>query len=286
MSCKTFSMPAGGERTASVECPICFGSAHRPHWRTEGFAFVRCSGCGHVYQNPQPVFADLERRYQDDYFTYERTNEEAFFKLMLLGLADIGFEGIEAGLPAGKAFLDIGCATGKLLAHMKSRGWAVQGVEISRPAAEFGMRERQLPIFIGPVERAPLVRGSFSFVHFSHVIEHVPDPRGFLTRIRSLLAREGHLVVVTPNIEGLQARLLRSAWRSAIADHLHLFKAANLDRLLRECGFIPLDWVTWGGLAKGLAPEPIKRPLDRLAKRFGFGDVMLCHARPDPAAGP
>ena len=33
--------------------------------------------------------------------------------------------------------------------------------------------------------------------------------------------------------------------------------------------------VTWGGLAKGTVPDFIKRPADRMAKRFGFGDVVL-----------
>jgi SAM-dependent methyltransferase len=286
MTFKTFSMPAGGEKMVPVICPVCASGAHRPHLRCRGFGFVRCRVCGHVFQNPQPVFDDLQRRYQDEYFAYERHNEEAFFRLMLLGLADIGFGAIEATLPPGRAFLDIGCATGMLLAHMQSRGWSVQGVEISRPAAEFGMRERRIPIFIGPVEKAPLAPASFSFIHFSHVIEHIPDPRGFLEKVRSLLADEGHLVVVTPNIEGFQARLLGPRWRSAIADHLHLFRRENLDRLLRETGFRPVRWQTWGGIAQGLAPRIVKQPVDRLAKRFGFGDVMLCHARARNGNGP
>jgi hypothetical protein len=33
--------------------------------------------------------------------------------------------------------------------------------------------------------------------------------------------------------------------------------------------------VTWGGLAVGTAASIIKVPADRLAKKFGFGDVVL-----------
>jgi len=36
---------------------------------------------------------------------------------------------------------------------------------------------------------------------------------------------------------------------------------------------------TWGGLAAGTAPAPVKRFADRAAKRLGAGDVMLIKAR-------
>ena len=85
----------------------------------------------------------------------------------------------------------------------------------------------------------------------------------------------GIALITTPNVDGFQARLFRENWRSAIADHLVLFSRRTLGRLLQESGFEVLDTVTWGGLALGSAPALIKKPVDRLAKRFGFGDVVL-----------
>ena len=52
-----------------------------------------------------------------------------------------------AGL-AGKRILDIGCATGRLLAGLESEGWTVRGVEICKPAAEYGIRNHGVPIHI------------------------------------------------------------------------------------------------------------------------------------------
>jgi hypothetical protein len=46
---------------------------------------------------------------------------------------------------------------------------------------------------------------------------------------------------------------------------------------MRE-GFVIEKTVTWGGLASGTAPAPIKRLFDRLAKKRGFGDVALIRA--------
>jgi 2-polyprenyl-3-methyl-5-hydroxy-6-metoxy-1,4-benzoquinol methylase len=276
---KTYSAVPGAERMADIVCPVCGASSVRPYWDCGSFFIKRCRDCGHLYQNPQPVFPDLKNRYQESYFDYEISNEDAFFRLMLLGLEDIGFSRWEECLKVKGAFLDIGCATGLLLSHMKGRGWNVHGAEICEPSARYGIEKRGVDIFTGPVEEAPFADGSFSLIHFSHLIEHVPDPRRLLSRVYELLVSGGAAIIVTPNRKGLQARLLRKKWRSCIADHLNLFDKQGLARILRKTGFVIRQTQTWGGIARGLVPAFIKSPVDKLAKRFGFGDVMLFYVK-------
>jgi len=243
---------------------------------------VRCSGCRLVFQNPQPVFDDLRRRYAERYFRYELENEHNFFGLMKLGLSDIRFDRLSAGIPRPRRFLDVGCATGMLLAHLRNRGWEVEGVEVCPQSAEHGVRERGLRIHVGTLEEASLPPDAFAVVHFSHLIEHVPDPRAFLCEVRRILAPDGHLIVTTPNVDGFQARLFGQRWRSAIADHLVLFSKRTLRETLARSGFRVVKVRTWGGLAKGAAPGWIKRPVDALAKPLGFGDVVLMLAVKQP----
>jgi SAM-dependent methyltransferase len=281
---KTYSSVPAQERMEDVVCPVCGAASVAGRWDCESFFIKRCTGCGHLYQNPQPVFPDLKNRYQESYFDYEVSNEEAFFRLMLLGLQDIGFSAWEEDLKARGGFLDIGCATGLLLSYMRGRGWKVRGVEICEASARYGMEKRNVDVFIGPLEQAPFAPEGFSLIHFSHLIEHVPDPRRLLAGVYDLLVPGGAAVIVTPNRNGLQARLLGRKWRSCIADHLNLFDKKGLGRILRETGFAIQKTKTWGGLAAGLAPAFIKNPIDRLAKRFGFGDVMLFHVK-KPLAG-
>jgi len=273
---KTFSMrPARTEIRVRVSCPVCGGSETALHWACGEFSFERCRNCGHVYQNPQPRFEDLKERYADEYFDYELTNDKTFFTLMQQGLSDIQFQELEAHLTDNRHFLDVGCATGVLLEHLSSRGWDVQGVEICEPAARYGRDVRKVPIHIGTLEDAAFADNTFSFVHFSHVIEHVPDPRGFLSEVRRVLQPGGFLVVVTPDIASFQAALYGSRWRSAIADHLHLFSHNGLFRLLSDTGFHVQKRKSWGGIPAGAAPNWLKRPADLLAKRLNVGDVML-----------
>ncbi|MFP4384762.1 MAG: methyltransferase domain-containing protein [Spirochaetia bacterium] len=271
---KTYNADVGIDRKQEISCPVCGSVRRKVKWKMEGADFRKCSECGLIYQNPQPVFDDLEKRYQDNYFKYELENDANFFGLMRKGLEDIDFYTIESQTD-DKSFLDIGCATGMLLAFVKDRGWNVQGVELCESSARYGIEKRGVPIHIGTLEEAPLKEKSFSFIHFSHLIEHVGDPRRFLETVNALLNDQGHMVLVTPNSAGFQARLLGAKWRSAIPDHLHLFNKRTMRKLLNETGFRILREQTWGGIAEGLAPKGLKRVLDKSAKKYGFGDVML-----------
>lgn len=277
---KTFSKrPGEGETSAHVACVVCGSDCPRNHWECDGFGFVRCCRCGHIYQDPQPRADNLIARYDEEYAAYELENAANFLDLMLKGLADVDFFGRMERSGVDRSLLDIGCATGALLEHAAGLGYRVQGVEVCEPAARYGVAQRGVPIAVGTLDEADLGDARFGAAHFSHVIEHVADPRGFLREVRDRMLPGGLMVLVTPNTAGLQSRLFGAAWRSAIADHVHLFSRRNLVRMLSEEGFEVLATQTWGGLGIGTAPRWIKRPVDWLAKRFGFGDVVLVLSR-------
>ncbi|MDR3356349.1 MAG: class I SAM-dependent methyltransferase [Spirochaetaceae bacterium] len=289
---KTWSTPVVEEGRREEACELCGGRDFSAHLRCEGFQYVRCNRCSLVQINPQPCEDAVRRRYcGEDYLEYELANEEAFLTLGLLALRDAGFYQFERGLGgAERRVLDVGCATGALLSKLRERGWRAEGVEINRKQADYARRVRGLPVYGCPLEDAALPAGAYLLITASHLIEHLRRPRAFLAEARRLLAPGGRLFLTTPNIDGFQARLFAGRWRSAIFDHLYLFSVKTLTRLLAEEGFRVERSVTWGGLAAGLAPRPVKAALDGLAKRFGFGDVMLLScllpARETPLAEP
>lgn len=281
---KTWSSTPGAERTERASCALCGACEAAPRFactdpKGARFAYVRCRRCGLVYQDPLPVPEDLHRRYDAAYFAYELANEEAFADLARRGLADIGFARITAATAAPRTFLDVGCATGRLLEDVARAGWEVRGVDVCREAAAYGARVRGVRIHAGTLEEARFPDGTFAVAHCAHLIEHLGEPRAFLRELRRVLRDGGRAAITTPNVDGFQARLFGTGWRSAIVDHLVLYGRATLRRLLVEEGFAVEREVTWGGLAAGTAPAWLKRPADRLAKRWGFGDVMLYLAR-------
>ena len=277
---KTFSIAPKEEPKQKITCPVCGSTEILLYWSYEYFAYSRCPECSLVYQNPQPLESSLLERYDDEYFAYEKENEEGYFRLMQLGLEDIDFDAVARELPDGeKSFVDVGCATGRLIAELKAKGWRTQGVEICRPSAEFGINNYGVPIHIGTLETADFENASFTVAHCSHLIEHLTDPVGFLAGLRRVLVPGGWLIITTPNISGFQARLMGEKWRSAIADHLFLYSRRTLGHLLSSNGFNIHRTKTWGGIGVGITADWIKKPVDKLAKKTGLGDVMIALAR-------
>jgi 2-polyprenyl-3-methyl-5-hydroxy-6-metoxy-1,4-benzoquinol methylase len=279
-------MPVSGAKSGAIPCNCCGCLIFKPALECEGFNFVRCTQCGLVQRNPQPVKEEIIERYSktygNDYLNYELENEAAFLKLQQLALQDANFDITEkaAFLRAkgdAPSVLDIGCATGALLASLRARGWRVTGVEIS-PSAEYAQKERRLDVRNIPLEESNFPAESFDAILASHLGAHLNDPRSFFLALRRILKKDGKIFITTPNISGLQARLFGGRWRSAIFDHLYLFSKRTLIKMLKTCGFKTEGVYTWGGLAAGLAPAWIKKPADFLAKRLGFGDVMIVRA--------
>jgi len=284
---KTWSTPVTDEEERRpVPCALCGGGRFKPSLSCEGFSYVRCAACGLVQMNPQPAPADVQRRYArsfgGDYLAYELQNEAAFLELQKLALADAGFDRIERELMArnggAPAVLDVGCATGALLAFLRGRGWRTTGAEIS-PSADYARERRGLDVRRQSLEDCRLPPETFDLALASHLIEHLNDPAAFFREVWRVLRPGACLLLTTPNIGGFQARLTGGRWRSAIFDHLYLFSKRTAAAILKANGFRVEGVYTWGGLAAGTAPAPIKAFADRAAKALGVGDVMLVKAR-------
>jgi len=298
-------MPVSAGKSETLPCNLCGKNTFKPALNCEGFSFVRCVSCGLVQRNPQPLKEEIISRYSSvfgkDYLAYELANEPGFLRLQQLALNDAGFAKIEknifqrtdeqSGLKNNSSpddadrrlnyqpsILDIGCATGALLVSLREKGWRVTGVEIS-PSADYAVKERALDVRNIPLEEINFPGESFDVILASHLIEHLNNPKAFLSETYRILKNDGYVFITTPNISGFQAMLFGSRWRSAIFDHLYLFSKRTFSIMMKNAGFKIEGCRTWGGLAAGFAPKWLKKPADILAKPFGFGDVMIIFAK-------
>jgi methionine biosynthesis protein MetW len=145
--------------------------------------------------------------------------------------------------PAGRV-LDIGCASGGLLALLRARAGHLAGLELSataaRAAAQIGDHVVQ-----GALEDPglPFEPASFDLVVLADVLEHLPDPAAGLQRALSFCRPGGAVLVSVPNVAHWQARvqLLRGRWPqhdsgTFDASHLRWFTRDSLGALLRDGG--------------------------------------------------
>ena len=65
---------------------------------------------------------------------------------------------------------------------------------------------------------------------------NVVDPDPLMARVASLLTPGGLVVIVTPDISSLAARIVGRRWWHYRVTHLHFFNHRSLDRLLKKHG--------------------------------------------------
>jgi SAM-dependent methyltransferase len=235
---------------AEVSCIVCGGAlapaVARPRSSYAVLGAYRidaCGGCGAGATMPRPSADELARCYAATYGYSTHDLIEAEKRRRAAALLDW------AGLRAGR-ILDVGCMFGFLLDEACDRGLAAHGVELSASAAEVAAAKGH-DVFIGTIEAFAAARselGRFDAIFAQHVLEHVPDPRGFLGVSRALLAPGGKLVLCVPNFEARLRKLAPSSWGwYQVPVHLHHFSRRALRRLLGDAGLEVAAERTRGG---------------------------------------
>jgi len=252
-----------------------FSASDRLYRTTERrFDVVRCGSCGLIRLDPQPSQAELASYYPENYwFAPDRSAasqwEEAYRRLVLRDHVAFVARALRNSRARGP-LLDVGCGGGLFLGMMRERGFRVAGLDFSADAAAIAWRRQQVPAVCGMLANSPLRPASCAGVTMFHVLEHLPDPRVYLAAAHEALAPDGRLIVQVPNAASWQFRWLGRRWTGVdVPRHLFDFRASDVERLVKSCGFeiARRKFFSWrdnpAGLASSLAPG-----LDPMARRI------------------
>jgi len=156
-------------------------------------------------------------------------------------------------LPDQGRVLDLGCASGGLLALLRDRAGHLAGLELS-PTAATAAAEVGDHVVQGALEDAdlPFEPGSFDLVVLADVLEHLTDPDRALRRATAWARPGGAVLLSVPNVAHWQARLTIMSGRwpqeqsgTFDAGHLRWFTRDAVGTLLADAGLreIELDMV-------------------------------------------
>jgi SAM-dependent methyltransferase len=233
----------------AVDCGLCGSNRYEP-FLTRGdlllfipgdFHYVKCLDCGLVYLNPRPTADSMDEIYPRDYhqysFGYGRDFYNPFRAMRYYGLKK-RVRAIQKIKNTGK-LLDVGCSSGDFLfVAREMTDWDVHGVEPSHSASRYAKEQLGLDVYNGSLEQAPFSDDTFDIVTIWNVLEHLPDPLSSLKRINSLLRQDGLLVLNTPNLGSLDARIFGHYWTGfEIPRHFYVFSRITLKETLQKAGF-------------------------------------------------
>ena len=199
-------------------------------------------------------------------------------------------------VPSGGRLLEIGSACGFLLVAARERGFTVRGVEMSAWASRYARETYGLDVHTGTLESAAMPAASVDVVVMADVIEHLHDPPATMREIHRVLAPGGRVLLLTPDVGSVMARLAGPRWWGLLDDHYFYFSRQTLRRLLEREGFAVERITALGRVfplahwAFKLAPysraleQTVSRALravgaDQLQISINLGDQMACVAQ-------
>ncbi len=131
--------------------------------------------------------------------------------------------------------LEVGCGTGSVLAEVVRRGIGNRhvGIDVADPGEHLDRDATGLDLRCYDGSRLPFADDSFELVYASHVVEHVPDPRGFLKELGRVSSR--YLYVEVPC--EMTVRANPSAIQSALKiGHINAYTPDYFMVLLQTAG--------------------------------------------------
>jgi len=202
---------------------------------------VRCSNCGLVYMNP----IEAVRR-TNEYYSSSRNNHASTIRNSYLRTAESQVHLIQR-YSQGTRLLDIGCAQGFFLFCACKAGYTAKGVEVSQDAAEYARSEFGLDVVTKPFEELEFPQDHFDIVTLWQTLEHLPYPLMTLNEVHRILKPGGLVVVSTPNIEALPARVLGKRWWDVKRLHVNQFSTTTLVDILARGGFRDMSAASYRG---------------------------------------
>ncbi len=180
----------------------------------------RCRACGFVFADG--AVEDIPRMYRqlDDPEYLQSTDTR---RLQMEWLLDrvldqhVGF----------RSLLDVGAGTGLLVDAARRRGLTAVGIEPSRALAAHAIAAG-ISVIEGILPNAALEGRTFDVVTLVDVIEHVPDPVNLLRHSAARLSPDGVLVVVTPDVTSVPARVMGKRWWHYRLAHIGYFCRQSL----------------------------------------------------------
>lgn len=234
-------------------CPLCNSADSRITYTLDQHNIAECVSCGFEFHAHFRGGGDDDQMFSDHY--YRVVQKDAFEAQFADHKADPSapvfgkwLDWIEARHGKGR-LLDVGSALGTFLKIAQDRGFDVQGVELSRFAAEFARDRRGLNIFNGDLEEFTGGDGSFDVVTFWDSIEHVTHPRQNLRTAHRLLKPGGVVLLATDNFDCLICDVARLMYRATfgrvtyamrrvfVAPNRSYFTESVFRRLVETSGF-------------------------------------------------
>lgn len=196
----------------------------------EKASLCRCGDCGFIFSRNIPSAQSLIDYYSNN---YDRTSYLSPITIKRYNEILDRFEGYKK---TGK-LLDIGAGYGFFLEIARQRGWDVYGVELTDEAVDH-CRNKGLKMFKGELQNIDFDDLKFDVIISIEVIEHINNPKEYLSKTNEILRKGGKFYLTTPNFNSLLRYRLKENYNIIeYPNHLCYYSKKTLKKLFEGNGF-------------------------------------------------
>jgi 2-polyprenyl-3-methyl-5-hydroxy-6-metoxy-1,4-benzoquinol methylase len=141
--------------------------------------------------------------------------------------------------------LDVGSFAGYFLELAKEEGWKTHGVEPSSWATKIASK-RGIKHVGKDILSAKTKTNYYDAITMWDVIEHLTEPHTVISKLNTMLKKDGILALGTPDVESIFAKALGKRCPFLIRMHIILYSPRTLKKLLMQHGFKILDVSYYG----------------------------------------
>lgn len=228
-------------------CPVCLGKTPEVIFQQKfasysdgglmaGYNVAICGSCGAGYADEIPSQAQFDRYYAE-MSKYEHAHRGGRISdvdsARFVEVVDL----VVPHIKAGDRIVDVGCATGGLLAEFKRRGFDnLQGYDPSKTCCEVAKRLYQINATPSTIRGLTSHAERSDLVMMTGVLEHLADLDASLLVLQGMLAASGKLYVEVPDATRYD-EWFSSPYQFFSMEHVNFFSPCSLSNLLARHGF-------------------------------------------------
>jgi SAM-dependent methyltransferase len=237
--------PLGALQFEPTTCPVCAeDDMRRPfgkRFQDVELRFGTCGRCGTLYSNPRMTVDSLRTIYGSAEF-FEGREKNLNYYSFLSGeryLRRTARGRIERLRPhaRGTRLLEVASAAGFFLVEAKNAGFDVEGIEFSRPMAQYASERWDVPVTAGSIEETDLDPEAYDVIASWGVMTILRDPRAVIAKFHAALRPGGVWAFNTYDSRSLWGRLFGARWYILVANTSQIHNDRTLRRLIDEAGF-------------------------------------------------